>query len=383
MAQYRQAKHGEEADILDFINYVFSQASRPHDFARLLPKVYARDDFAQYHYVAEEGGRIRATVAMLPSVYRVDDARALSLGYIGSVSSHPYDRGKGHMQALMRLALADADARGIDLLALGGMRQRYGYFGFECGGGLLRFAIYQENIRHALRDVRAQAVRIREVSGEDDGALEAAYALYLRQPLMCRREREGFLPVMRSFGGRLYVIEDADAGADAPLLGYLSTRGEEITELALADESRVGQVLKRWIEQQGARKVALLAPMSNRVRANFVKSFAEGYSVSDGEMICVRDWKKVLSALLSYKADCLPLADGRFTFEIEGAGRWVIEVAQHAARVTSTDGAPDVSFNARRAVEFFFSPFTALSVASPMLKSWLPLPFGVPVPDQF
>ena len=34
---------GELPDILDFANYVFSQSSQPHDFRRLLPKLYGEN----------------------------------------------------------------------------------------------------------------------------------------------------------------------------------------------------------------------------------------------------------------------------------------------------------------------------------------------------
>ena len=71
MTEYRLARPQEEADVLDFINMVFSMHSQPHDFAALLPKVYAHPGFARYHYVAVEDGHIRGTVALLPLTLRV------------------------------------------------------------------------------------------------------------------------------------------------------------------------------------------------------------------------------------------------------------------------------------------------------------------------
>ena len=112
MTDYRLARPQEEADVLDFINMVFSMHSQPHDFAALLPKVYAHPGFARYHYVAVEDGHIRGTVALLPLTLRVEENCALKAGYIGSVAVHPYSRGAGHMKALMRMALTDAEAQG-------------------------------------------------------------------------------------------------------------------------------------------------------------------------------------------------------------------------------------------------------------------------------
>ena len=137
MTEYRKAFRHEEADILDFINYVFSQAHRPHDFKRLLPKVYAHEGFYRWHYVAVENGRIRGTVAVLPVEMPFGEGQSLKIGYVGSVSAHPYDKGAGHMKKLMQLMLEDTKDQ-YDLLALGGRRQRYQYFGFECGGARLR-----------------------------------------------------------------------------------------------------------------------------------------------------------------------------------------------------------------------------------------------------
>ena len=68
MTEYRFARPEEEPEVLDFINAVFSQAVRPHDFEKLIPKVYAHPGFAEMHAVAVEERRIRGAVAMLPMI---------------------------------------------------------------------------------------------------------------------------------------------------------------------------------------------------------------------------------------------------------------------------------------------------------------------------
>ena len=40
---YTRGKPDELGEIRDFINMVFSMHTRPHDFARMLPKLYADD----------------------------------------------------------------------------------------------------------------------------------------------------------------------------------------------------------------------------------------------------------------------------------------------------------------------------------------------------
>ena len=82
MTEYRFARPEEEPEVLDFINAVFSQAARPHDFAKLIPKVYAHPGFAGLHAVAVEDGRIRGAIAMLPMTVHAGE-NTLKAGYIG------------------------------------------------------------------------------------------------------------------------------------------------------------------------------------------------------------------------------------------------------------------------------------------------------------
>ena len=106
MTEYRMATPADEESILDFINMVFSQAHRPHDFAALLPKVYGHPGFSRYHVLAMREGRIRSTVALLPLELRIDAQCALKMGFVGSVSTHPSERGAGHMRELMKRVVA-------------------------------------------------------------------------------------------------------------------------------------------------------------------------------------------------------------------------------------------------------------------------------------
>lgn len=264
MTEYRLARPEEENDILDFINFVFSQAHRPHDFRALLPKVYAHPGFSQYHVVAVENGRIRGTVALLPLTLRVSGGDTLSVGYIGSVSAHPYDKGAGHMKKLMNLTLENAEKAGYDLLTLGGQRQRYAYFGFERAEMHRTFRLRTPNVRHALRDVDASAVIIREIQAGDEDLIAAAYALSSAQDMTCLRDRARYLDIMHSWCNRLYAVLDAATGA---FEGYLNVSDDYIAEMALVREERLPQVLKAWHQAHGDVTVNVPAHLPARAGA--------------------------------------------------------------------------------------------------------------------
>lgn len=376
MIEYRKALPREEADILDFINYVFSQAHRPHDFKSLLPKVYAHAGFYRYHYVAVQEGRIRSTVAVLPVEMPLSSGQVLKIGYVGSVSVHPYDRGAGHMKKLMEIMLADAKTQ-YDLLALGGRRQRYQYFGFECGGGRLRFTVNKDNVRHALKDVECR-MQLREII-EDEPVLDEIHALCSQKQFCCLRDRARLIDIMHSWEGKLYALED-----EAGLQGYVYTKGDGfLAEIGLVDESRMRELIKAYMCLKNIDEVTVRVNSLNRVRANYVKSFAEKWQLSDDQMLHVISWQRTMEALLTLKADCQPLMDGKFVFEVEDAGRFAIEVREHGVRVTETKEEPLMVMTKQKAVEYFFSPYTAMMTLSPMLKSWLPVSLDMYPADEF
>ena len=109
MISYRWCDERDEDKLIDFINLIFSQTNCPHDFKRLIPKVYAHSGFGRLHAVAEdENGRVCATTAMLPFTLRMGKNTELRGGFIGSVSVHREHRGEGRMKQLMQMLLQKA-----------------------------------------------------------------------------------------------------------------------------------------------------------------------------------------------------------------------------------------------------------------------------------
>ena len=145
---YTRGKPGELDEIRDFANMVFSMHTRPHDFARMLPKLYADGSATEgEHYLVREDGRLVAAVCAHPFTLACRD-RTLPCAAIGSVSVHPYVRGKGYMRKLMTTAVADMAQNGIALSVLDGRRHRYAYFGYEPAGLRAEYTITPDNLRH-------------------------------------------------------------------------------------------------------------------------------------------------------------------------------------------------------------------------------------------
>ena len=372
MTDYRFARPGEDDEILDLINAVFSQKARPHDFARLIPKVYAHPGFFRLHAVAEVDGRIRGTVAMLPiEVQMGRDAVPLRGGYIGSVSVHPRFEKQGHMRALMAMQVEQARKMGLDFMALGGQRQRYEYFGFAKGGMGFLFSVNAANVRHALKD----AVPVTIEPFPDDP--EALYALFAAQPCRCLRPRELFYDSLCTYGSTPWAIRD-QAGE---LAGYLVASGDDIVELTLRDEALLTGVCRAWLENR--KSCTVHCPGWNVARAAALNAFAEGCQVSDFQLIRVLNWENTLGTALSFRCASTPLPEGRRVIRVENAGAWALEVRNGKTQVSPSEDEPDLCLTEKQAASLFFSPLALVTVRDPLLRCWLPLPLDIPVPDEF
>ena len=371
-AIYRFARPEDEGDILDLINLVFSQTAQPHHFDALLPKVYAHGGYAPIHAVAQEEGRLRAAVGLLPLTLMTGGEKALTGGYIGSVSVHEKSRGRGHMKRLMQMQIEAAKKQGMAFLALGGQRQRYGYWGFEPCGAAYTFSVLAANVRHGI--AVAPAV-IREITSPDDPDLFAVKRLHESQEQYFLRPR--LYDTLRSYNARLFTVRRQ---AEGQIVGYFTAMGDQITGLRLADPADVPGVIRAWME--GKKSCTVFVPAADRALAQALGDFAEGCQTGDAFLMKVLDWPRMLEAYLPLAAGA-GLPRGGRVFEITGAGRWRVEFGPDACSVAPTDAPADDVLTERQAVTFFFSPRTALYQRDALLRCWLPLPIKIPVADQF
>jgi len=319
MTVYERGHPGDEAEILDLANYAFSR-HRFHDFRSLLPKVYGIDKhFTDMHIVARNNGKICGLVATLQQEMRIDGQTNLNTGYVGTVCVHPYSQGEGHMTALMKLTAENAQRLGLDMLVLGGQRQRYQYAGFECGGTRIVFNVTGQNISHALSDEDTDSVRLMEVSQGDSHALDACHGFYSVQMMIGPRPRNQFHDIMRSWNGKLFLITRDNIPA-----GYLYACGPNIEELALEEEAMLGKVIKCWHKQCGAADFHVTAPAHTPGRITGLRAFAESYQVTDAEMIRIFRWPQVIEKLLTLKSLYMKLDNGRMVIEITDACRLLV-----------------------------------------------------------
>ena len=380
MATYRIADISQKADIIDFVNYVFSNAHNPHDMKRLFPKIYAddADSLDITHYLAMEEDRIKAVVSLLIIEVAVGD-EILKYGFIGNVAVHPYSRGKGYMQDLLKMTIEDSKRIGVDIMVLNGQRQRYGYFGFEHAGANYHFAVNQKNIRHAMKDVACDGITFERITDPEAAELDTAKALYEKRPVHTLRPRKELLHILHSLQNEVHAVK-----REGRMIGYVYGN---ISELVLEDDRALPQVIKAWFTQGRADSIGITVPPYDSERIRFFSSISESMSIGPVERVRVLNWAKILQTMLAFKHQYYPLQNGEAWFGVEN-DVFRILVQDGSVRVEKVDGenlptdAPIPHYSANQAEMLFFGLQNALRPQE-AYKNWLPIPFFVDVPDIF
>ena len=372
--EYVEAAPADREEIVDFANYVFSQAHRPHDFKTLLPKVYGDSlpELGAKHYLFKQDGRIRALIADRIIDMRVLD-ETLRVGCVGTVSVHPYSRGEGHMKRLMNMMTEDARAQGCDLLMLSGIRQRYNYFGFEQAGWAYRCIIEEPAVRHALKNADSSDVSFSELDESRPEEVDLACSLARILPVAGVRPRERFLDIMHSWHSTCRLIR---IGGEAS--GYVMGSG---SELVLRNEDDLPRVIKALFEADGGQRMVIVCGPHETRRLKILAPICSWRSIVCAEMLNVLNWQRVPEALLKLRASFQPLQDGIFTVKVDDQLPLTIRVEGGVPAVSAEGRAPDLSLSHLEAERALFG-LEAFATGGPY-KNWFPLPFYVSPADTF
>lgn len=274
MEEMYWAKDMEKQEIIEFMDYVFSKAHRPHDFKTLLPKLYgACGEGIRHHFIVREQGKIVATVLACPIAMHIGGAQLTALG-VGSVSTHPQARGKGYMKALMGAVDQRAAETGADFAVLSGERQRYGYFGYDYGGYQMNGLLTAANVRHALADVDVSVY-----AAEPMHEAHAAHALRLQrtQPCYCARREEAYLDILRSWNNQPFAVMKHGKAVGFGTLRQNPDRCH-IAELLLEDECDFPAAIKLLSMRHG--KLSMTAAPWQKVRAAWIAHTCQDFSMA-------------------------------------------------------------------------------------------------------
>lgn len=319
MTEFRKARPEEAGDIIDFINYVFSEAHQPHDFKKRNPRMYDSDyPFWNDHYVVSENGRIRATVAITHE-HPVHNGISMTACEVGQVSVHPYERGKGYMQALMNMAVEDMQKDGVDYAHLNGLRQRYEYFGFSQAECEYKLQITKRNCFHKQNGVPGQ------ITLDNDNNI---------------------------------LLDGTTAGC------FIGDRAE-LTDYLLAPA-----VYNAYLDKTGRSEVNVGVKPYDAACLHAMAAFCENTVLTYTKQIRIYNYEKYLLACLKPRAEHGLAADGELSLGIDGH-RLTVRIKDGKVSVDPSQEA-DLTLTRMEAQHLFFS-MTEHTIRQDVPRGWFPL----------
>ena len=392
--RFEKARPEDYEDVIDLGNYVFSQASVPHDYVRFLPKLYKQEYFMDsIHYLAREGRKIRAVIGAYPLEMEFSDGSRIPGRGIGMVSVHPNCRSRGYMKTLMNMALDEMKKDGMVFSCLSGRRQRYEYYGFTQAGCNYIFSVREHNIYHTLGREWISDLGLTMVKANDGKILDSIQALHESKNIRFRRDRERLFDILCSWKSQVFALVRGDN-----FEGYLvfQKSSNEITEINLREPAlraeAIGVLLRfrRALEAPNSQGVHVFAGPGETEKLKTLSGFAEDCRYTTAYQYSIFDFKCFTEPLFRYKARGQVLGDGAVSLKINNEKGTDFILKSRGGKPEFLDQSnntdtPEISLTPMEAQDFLFNPFSKLAIPgiaeSVFLQTLLPLPLFFELPD--
>lgn len=378
MVIYRKAIPDDFPNILNFINMVFSMSHCPHDFRQLLPKLYEKgQEEKSIHYLALENEEIKACVCVLPITLCCEN-KTITCATVGSVSVHPYSRGKGYMRKLMHIAIEDMKKSNISMSTLSGLRNRYQYYGYEKGGFVFQYCFTPDNFRHCREKFPKRKITLCQIQDTENPLLTEIQAIQENQILFAKKNPSDFLAIMKSWNAKLYGILE-----NQMCKGYVALQGNQILEMRLTDKALLFASLEECLKESGSKELFLrILPYDTYLLKECTQLF-ESFTIALDDNYMIFDYPKVLDFFLNVKSKYTSLNSGSWDFTIKGHGTFQIQVDNGVPSVTQLkdlEGKSSVNFSSFESILSLFAPNCGMGLLETKLPencNWFPLPLAL------
>lgn len=378
MVIYRKAIPDDFPNILNFINMVFSMSHCPHDFRQLLPKLYEKgQEEKSIHYLALENKEIKACVCVLPITLCCEN-KTITCATVGSVSVHPYSRGKGYMRKLMHIAIEDMKKSNISMSTLSGLRNRYQYYGYEKGGFVFQYCFTPDNFRHCREKFPKRKITLCQIQDTENPLLTEIQAIQENQILFAKKNPSDFLAIMKSWNAKLYGILE-----NQMCKGYVALQGNQILEMRLTDKALLFASLEECLKESGSKELFLrILPYDTYLLKECIQLF-ESFTIALDDNYMIFDYPKVLDFFLNVKSKYTSLNSGSWDFTIKGHGTFQIQVDNGVPSVTQLkdlEGKSSVNFSSFESILALFAPNCGMGLLETKLPencNWFPLPLAL------
>ena len=367
------AEHYDE--LLEMLNYTFGNSyKRPMDFLSEQPKMWVRDDEHMGRHIGIfEDGKLCSVVGIYP-LKTVIDGEEFLFATTGNVATLPEYEGRGYFNLIFNEIMKELDRIGADAARLGGLRQRYGRFGYEMGGTTYKFTFLDHNRIRGFGENAGEGIVFEEIKPDNIDALKVCALLSQKRQICVKRTLENAYPSMCSRYNKPYA-----AYLDGKMIGYLAASSslanvEEINALTADD---MVKMVCAWQKQKHVCvNFELPCHMTEEVRAFW--SSSNGLKITPSTQFKVINWQKLLNALMRMKAKSEKMLDGEFVVEILGYGKLKLFVDGDRVGCELTDEKAHLTLDRLEATRLLLGPAAPIATAdlAPIPRSWLPLPMS-------
>ncbi|MDR2646678.1 MAG: GNAT family N-acetyltransferase [Oscillospiraceae bacterium] len=365
-------EYDELIALLDHVFFIDKENDRR--FLALLPSLYKKQ-YAPWknNYIVRVGGAMKAAVGVYMTELTIA-GHPVRMGGIGNVAVHKDARRLGYMKLAMDAAMQAMRDQSCDFAELGGMRQRYGYWGFERGGAMLEVEWNKANLRHAYPnglDVRDW--RVSEILPSNEQALRDVQRLIASSPIVSSRNADAFYDYLCNWASKPHGIYCGDRFS-----GFFMTdrEGHGAHTLHIARGADIPSVLQVLADRlpEDKNTFYLDVPLWDTDMLQLAEKIAESMLFGYAGQYAVFDWLKMLTALFDLRAQLGALADGKLAVQIGGEA-FQICVRGGRPEITAAQAKPDVVLDSKEAIRFFTAPYYSRRGAiDPALAGWFPLP---------
>ncbi len=370
-------------DYLRFLDGVFFSTDPSTTFRRILSKIYSDAEYVRVNtFAAMTEGAFVGAVGSFP--FRLDAPDTVLKGrIIGNVAVRPDHRLQGIMKLLMDMAMDDACAEGLDLMALGGARQRYQYYSFESAGPVLSFTVTPANLRHCFGKDAHPSIRLEEIRRTDEDILARIGEMHACSPYHADRPADRLFDILTSWKSRPCAAWSGDQPAGYVVFNEDRTK---VLEWDAVSPSLFNDLVHAAAADAGEKAVSFELPAYETEKIRILSGLCESVSMTSCCQFTVLNYRNVLAALMRLRASAAPLCEGRAVVEIHGrAGveNLEIRVSGGSVSVEESRQPPELVMTHLEAMALFFAPVCAARTAlAPEIASWLPLPLYLPPLDN-
>lgn len=374
----------DNAELFSFVNNSMESSSGRAKFTSILPKIYKKDynPAADTFILRTENDE---WLAVLPVFYNYISISGfdISAAFTGRIIKSRITNSSVNLNSIYDIMIKDILSKHTDIAFMSANKSEASGLSFYRGGEKIFIRVSKPSLSPVNKVVANITTKVQPIDENNALLIEEADKMYKSRLMSVQRPEEKLFDIFSSWGGRAYSVFKSNNFS-----GYfvLSLSGDVVYEICSADPSDFAEVVAAVFNVSSRSSVTFSMPEFATHENEYLLSVCDKYSIADCANINILNYKNVLTACLSLKAQTDKLHNGEAVFLIHGfAGpeKLNIKIEDSVITVESTNKPFDIELSASAATEIFFAPKSVKRKSLPAnINGWFPLPLFISEIDE-